>query len=180
MAELNASELAELVDPEAIAHIIFNQNRSLSGPQLDDANAAVGRVVLNLLAHGEPAGNGCLTAPIGLPERMSDNERNVILEQARRAAKRVIEQRSRGIDPTGGAREYNHRPINPAWTKERAHEYLWRKRQTTGSSAKLSFGPFLNSKPTPLLPRGHSVYLVVYGKSAANKRNKTLPQASQN
>lgn len=42
MAALSASEPAELVDPEAIAQIIFNENKSLSGPQLDDANAAVG------------------------------------------------------------------------------------------------------------------------------------------
>ena len=47
MPELDASELAELVDPEAIAQIIFKENRSLTGSQLDDANAAVGHVVLN-------------------------------------------------------------------------------------------------------------------------------------
>ena len=74
MADLNASELAELVDPEAIAHIIFNENRSPTGAQLEDANVAVGHVVLNLLAHGKAAGDGTVTAPIGLPDDISDYE----------------------------------------------------------------------------------------------------------
>jgi len=105
MADLNANELAELVDPEAIAQIIFNENRSLSGPQLDDANAAMGHVVLNLLAHGKAVGDGRATAPIGLPDNLSDHERDVVLEQARKAARLALDERSRGIDPTGGALE---------------------------------------------------------------------------
>ena len=113
MAELNASELAELVDPEAIAHIIFNENRSLSGPQLEDANAAVGHVVLNLLAHGQAVGEDGATPPIGLPDNLSDYERDVVLEQARKGARRAVDERSRGIDPTGDALEYNHRSVNP-------------------------------------------------------------------
>jgi hypothetical protein len=163
MAELNASELAELVDPEAIAQIIFNENRSLTGPQLETANVAIGHVVLNLLAHGKAAGDGTVTAPIGLPDDISDNERHVALEQARKAAKRVIEERSRGIDPTGGALEYNHRAVDPSWTKDRAHKSLWSDRQTTGTPAKLSFGPLSNSHPTSKLPKGHPVHLTVYG-----------------
>jgi hypothetical protein len=77
MADLDVSEPAELVDPEAIAHIIFNENRSLTGSQLDDANAAVGHVVLNLLAHGEAIGDCTVTAPMGLPDDLSDYERDV-------------------------------------------------------------------------------------------------------
>jgi hypothetical protein len=164
MADLNAGELAELVDPEAIAHIIFNENRTLSGPQLDDANAAVGHVVLNLLAHGKPAGDGTLTARIGLPDDISDYERDVVLEQVRRAAGRVIDERTRGIDSSGGALEYNHRAVNPTWTSKRVREALGQPRRLTGTPVKLTFGPFSNSDPTFELPKGHPVYLTVYGE----------------
>jgi len=162
MPELDASELAELVDPEAIAQII-NENRSLTGSQLDDANAAVGHVVLNLLAHGESAGDGRVTAPIGLPDDLSDYERDVVLEQARRGATRAIDERIQGIDPTGGAVEYNHRALNPTLTSKRVREALGRPRLPTGTPVKLTFGPFSNSYPTPELPKRHPVYLSVYG-----------------
>ncbi len=154
MPELDASELAELVDPEAIAHIIFNENRSLSGPQLDDANAAVGHVVLNLLANGETAGDGRVTAPIGLADDLSDYERDVVLEQARRCATRALDERRRGIDPTGGALEFNYPAVDPAATPADARKSRWSNREYTGTSAKLSFGPFPNSYPTPTLPQG--------------------------
>ena len=163
MPDLNASELAELIDPEAIAHIIFNENRSLTGPQLDDANAAVGHVVLNLLAHGEPVGNGTVTARIGLPDGISDHERDVVLEQTREAAGRVIDERRRGIDPTGGALEYNHRALNPTWTSKQVREALGRPRRHTGTPVKLTFGSFSNSHSNPQLPKRHPVYLTVYG-----------------
>ncbi|HXR36548.1 MAG TPA: hypothetical protein VN754_11390 [Candidatus Binataceae bacterium] len=163
MPDLNASELADLVDPEAIAHIIFNENRSLTGPQLEAANVAMGHVVLNLIAHGEPVGNGTVTARIGLPDDISDQERDVVLEQAREAARRVTDERSRGIDPTGGALEYNHRAVDPAAQPDDAYESRWGDRQTTGTPAKLSFGPLSNSHPTSELPKGHPVYLTVYG-----------------
>jgi hypothetical protein len=163
MPELDASELAELVDPEAIAHIIFNKNRSLTGSQLDDANAALVHVVLNLLAHGKAVGNGRVTAPIGLPDDLSDYERDVVLEQARRGATRAIDERIQGIDPTGGALEFNHRAVNPAWTSQRLRQALASDRGRTGTAPKLTFGPFSNSYPTSELPKGRPVYLTVYG-----------------
>jgi len=115
------------------------------------------------LAHGEAVGDGTVTAPTGLPDRLSDYERDVVLEQARRGAARAIDESSRGIDPTGGALEYNHRALNPTLTSKRLREALASDRQTTGTPVKLTFGPFSNLYPTPKLPKGHPVYLTVYG-----------------
>lgn len=160
MADLVGGELADLIDPEVLAGVIFNENRSLRGQQLDDANMAVAHVLLNRLKRGRPIGQGHGTAPIELPEQMSDDERDVVLEQARRAARQALEARRRGVDPTSDALGYGHRAVEPRWSPEFTKDYLEMDRK--GADVRHSYGPFSNSAPTDDLPKGHPVYLNVY------------------
>jgi len=145
--------------PDDFAAVIFNEHRSAHGPELDDSIAAMSHVLLNRVSAGKPLRYG--TAPAKIPEKISNYERQ-FLEKARRAVKQALKERARGIDPTNGALYFRHQVTDPRWSPEFAKDWFGTE-QFQGKSLAHSFGPFENSAPNRTLPKGHPMYLNIYG-----------------
>jgi len=145
--------------PDDLAAIIFNEHRSAHGPELDDSIAAMAHVLLYRMSAGIPFGKG--TAAATLPERISDDERR-FLEKAQKATNQALAERARGIDPTHGAIFWRHQTVDPRWSPEFARD--WFATETFQNTPLAhSFGPFRNSVPSRVLPKGHPIYLNIYG-----------------
>ena len=88
------------VSPEDLAGVLFNEQRALEGPGIDDAYLWMAHTALNRIYKlKKPLGEGTARPKVG---RVWPNE-GAALERARRAAPQAIEERKRGKDPTGGA-----------------------------------------------------------------------------
>jgi len=145
--------------PEDLAAVIFNEHRSAHGPDLDASVPALAHVLLNRMSAGLLFGRG--TARATPPERISDYERQ-FLEKAQRAVYQALAERARGIDPTHGALYWRHQAVDPRWSPEFAKDWFATEKFENKPLAH-SFGPFQNSAPSPKLPKGHPLYLNIYG-----------------
>lgn len=146
--------------PDDFAAVIYNEHRSAHGPELDDSLAAMAHVLLNRVSANMPLGQG--TAPTKLPEKMSDSERR-FFEKARAAVNHALAQQAQGIDPTHGARFFQHvQAPDRRWSPEFAKDFFATEK-FEGKPLAYSFGSFENSAPSPKLPRGAPIYLNIYG-----------------
>ena len=124
-----------------VGNIVFNETRSLSGKDIDDARAAIAHAIRN----GEEKGGDKRpkTAPpdIGsIPSAEAGTYRDSQI-----AAARADHERAQGTDPSHGATHFN---------------------MTVGPSSKpfygghlRSYGPFHNSNPNRQVPTSDGVYI---------------------
>lgn len=136
-----------LLDADKAA-IIFNETRSLSGPNLQKAREFLAHAITNAderwgADRYKYAGSAPATIPGGVPNAEVDAYRSAL--DAVAAAKA---QRAQGIDPTNGALNFNFRKPNQSG-------------DFAGRSVKTRLGPFNNSYPTKQLP-GSGVYSFTY------------------
>jgi UDP:flavonoid glycosyltransferase YjiC (YdhE family) len=145
--------------PEDLAAVIFNEHRSAHGAGIDDSVDAMAHVLLNRMSAGIPFGKG--TARATLPDDMSGYERQ-FLKKAQSAVHQAVAERARGIDSTHGALYWRHQAVDPRWSPEFAKD--WFATETFQNTPLAhSFGPFENSAPSSVLPKGHPIYLNIYG-----------------
>jgi hypothetical protein len=130
------------------AAIIFNETRSLSGPDMQRAREYLAHAINNAdetwgSDRFKHAGSAPTTIPGGVPKVEAGTYQSAM--DAVAAAK---EQRAKGVDPTNGALNFNFRTptqLGPKWDR----------------SVKTRLGPFDNSFPTDKLPKS-GVYSVTY------------------
>ena len=123
-----AAPVAGEVSPEALAAVLFNEQRALEGPGVEDAYPWMAHAALNRIHKlKKPLGSGVAPPKIG---RVWPNER-AALGRARRAARQAIEERNRGKDPTAGALFWQHRSVDPRWSPEFAKDYFKTKKYRT-------------------------------------------------
>ena len=121
---------------------------------------AMAHVLLNRAAAGMPLSQGI--APAKLPEQMSDYERQ-FLDKARGAVNQALAERARAIDPTHGALLFRHQNSpDPRWSPEFAKDWFATEKFWNTPLAH-SFRPFEDSAPSRELPKGHPIYLNIYG-----------------
>jgi RHS repeat-associated protein len=136
-------DLLGLITPEQLAAIIFNETRSLSGPQLGAARVNIGHVVIN--GSSRLGDNRPLTAPDHANVPAAEQE---AYSQCLAAARAAQAQSDAGQDPTDGSLHFNLRP-NASTGPFMGHAL------TTQS------GPFDNSYPTRDTPAA-GVYVNTY------------------
>lgn len=127
-----------------IANIVFNETRSLSGVHIQKARVNVAHAVVNA---DEAPGRRPLSAPIHATVPPAES---ITYNYCKQAVAEMREQRKRGEDPTGGAKNFNFRNND-----SRANFY--------NIPIKTQVGPLNNSYPTSDLPRS-GIYANTYGR----------------
>ncbi|RJQ16385.1 MAG: hypothetical protein C4560_09415, partial [Nitrospiraceae bacterium] len=135
------------ISTEEVGNIVFNETRSLSGEGIDDARKDIAHTIFNAdSAYGNKrdavAGTAPKTADVPTAEKG-------IYDKSQQAAQNAHNEKSRGIDPTGGATNFNFRNNNS-------------RSAFQGLSISTQHGPFNNSFPTKTL-NATGIYSNTYG-----------------
>jgi len=135
-----AKAAAPGVTPDQLAAIIYNETRSLSGPQAQQMREQIAHAVLNADAKwGGKRMTYAHTAP--MTAQVPDVEKGTY-DASVQSARTAMDQHAKGVDPTNGAVFYQFLP-GPSPS-------VWQNR-----SMKVQQGPFNNSHPQGNLgPRG--------------------------
>jgi hypothetical protein len=132
-----------LTDKE-IANVVFNETRSLSGENIEQARKNVAHSIINAqAASGARPKTGPTVAHV--PKQESD-----VYDACTAAVAAAREDRSKKLDPTGGATNFNFRKND------------WRG-DFFGLKISTQIGPLDNSYPTADLPASN-IYANTYGK----------------
>jgi hypothetical protein len=137
-AGINLSKLS-------IGNIVFNETRSLSGPNIDLARISVANVVINgdqAFGTRRPLTASATVGTVPVAEQASYSD-------CQSAAGSALRQQLSGQDPTNGATHFNLRPndsVGPFY----------------GFGIQTHYGPFANSYPTGDLPAS-GIYVNSYG-----------------
>ena len=130
------------------ARIIFNETRSLSGPDIQTAREYLAHALANAdetwgVDRGKYASSAPSRIPGGVPKAEAGAYQSGV--DAVAAARR---QRTMGVDPTNGALNFNFRTQTQSGPFE-------------GKQARTRVGPFTNSYPTKKLPAS-GIYSMTY------------------
>jgi RHS repeat-associated protein len=134
----------EELTPAQVVNIIFNETRSLSGPDIFDARKNIAHAIRNgdeLFGQSRP-----LTAPDAATVLPGEQE---IYDQCIAAVISADFERELGWDPTDGAYHFNFR------SNDSTSPFF-------GQSLRTQDGPFDNSYPTQVLP-ATGIYANTYG-----------------
>ena len=126
-----------------IANVIFNETRSLSGADIQRARTNIAHTIINAdnSSHARPR-TGSTAASLPPAERAT-------YAQCLQAVQSAREERSRGVDPTNGARNFNFR------ANQSRSRFFNLPLQT-------QVGPLNNTYPTRDLP-ATGIYANTYG-----------------
>ncbi len=151
------------VTAQQLGAVLFNEQRALEGQDIPEANLWKAHAALNRVKRGMGLGHGRGTAPTNI-QRIWPNEQPA-LEASLKAAQQAIDERKRGIDPTGGAYMWRHWNTDPRWSPEMSRDHLGAQ-TFYGFLPTRMFDPFENQNYTKKqdLNPGDPVYLGVYGK----------------
>jgi hypothetical protein len=127
-----------------IANIIFNETRSLSGDNISTARKNIAHSLINAQ---QKSGKRPKTGPTVAHVPKQENEIYTACTDAVTAAR---EERTKNLDPTAGATNFNFRKNN--WCGD-----------FYGLKIKTQVGPLNNSYPTDDLPASN-IYANTYGK----------------
>jgi hypothetical protein len=129
--------------PQALANIVFNETRSLSGKDIYQARVNIALSILN-------AEKAKLHRPLTAPVTASiPHVEEAIYVDCLRAANEALADTKKGTDPTNGATHFNFRfgaSRNPFF----------------GFAVHTQIGPLQNSYPTPALP-ATGIFANTYG-----------------
>jgi hypothetical protein len=139
-----------------VANTLGNENRSLSGPSLDNAEYAMARAIIT--GQLEP-GMYRAVAPDSEPRNLSPQETEAARNRLRIARQAFIDAKLGRPDPAGGNSSYNHRDVRD----------VQRNRPRSGEPVYRNFGPFHNANPTRHV--GRDAYIVIY-QNRRDGRNK--------
>ena len=127
---------------EEIGNIIFNETRSLSGPDIRSARINIAHAIINaeVSHHRFPK-----MAPSTANPPEAEANTYAACQEAAEAARFMV---MAGLDPTNGATHFN-------FPRGKSHRVFQRHKIHT------SIGPLKNSNPSAQLPKGH-IYANTY------------------
>lgn len=135
-----------ILSDDQIANIIFNETRSFSGEQLDEARLAMANAIVNAdEIYGESRMSIRRTAPDSITQQISQGEQAILNHIQNTLIPKVREERRNGIDRSNGHLPFGFRDI-----KNFSGGYkmmMDMARSIDGVIPVESFGPFNNSHP---------------------------------
>ena len=132
-----------------VGNIVFNETRSLSGSEIEDARRYIAHSIFNADdAYGENRDRLAGTAPATIGEIPRTEQ--TTYDACQMATQNAYDERNRGIDPIGGATHFNFRNNDstaPFW----------------GMPVHTQVGPLNNSYPTNVL-NASGIFANTYGR----------------
>lgn len=142
----------ETLTDDEIANSIFNETRSLSGSNIDEARRLIAHTIIN---GDEQYGNGRPTTAPTTIGNLTDKAEMAIRQSIDGIVQNVRAERALGGDPTAGAVYFNFR--DPSYMAQYGKTIMSPR---FGLSVTHSLGPFNNSYPTSVLGP-NNIYLTI-------------------